>query len=271
VRVVEHTIELEGAPVFYRSASSPGIPVLYLHGIPTSSDDWMGLLERTGGIAPDLPGFGRTSKAGHLDYSLKGHADFLERFLVEIGTTRVKLVAHDWGAGGGLTFAQRHPDAIERIVLIDALPLLDGFHWHRLARNLRRPGVGELLMGALTRRQLARLLRRGSVHPDTTWPEDAVARVWEQFDQGTQRAILRLHRSSDERTLAAAGEALPTLTAPALVVWGDRDPWLEARFAHAYATRLPNAEPARIADAGHWPWRDAHAVADRIVEFHDAP
>jgi hypothetical protein len=40
VRVDEHTIEVAGAPVFYRSAPSPaGTPALYLHGVPTSSDD----------------------------------------------------------------------------------------------------------------------------------------------------------------------------------------------------------------------------------------
>jgi pimeloyl-ACP methyl ester carboxylesterase len=61
VRVDEHTIEVAGAPVFYRSAPNPaGAPPLYLHGVPTSSDDWVTLLARTGGVAPDLIGFGRS-------------------------------------------------------------------------------------------------------------------------------------------------------------------------------------------------------------------
>jgi pimeloyl-ACP methyl ester carboxylesterase len=59
VRVDEHTINLDESPVFYRSAEAPDVPVLYLHGIPTSSDDWIEFLARTGGIAPDLIGFGR--------------------------------------------------------------------------------------------------------------------------------------------------------------------------------------------------------------------
>src|SRR5207302_397237 len=99
-----------------------GTPPLYLHGVPTNSDDWIPFLELTGGIAPDLIGFGRSAKAGNLDYSMDGHADFIERFLAQLEVDRVNLVVHDIGAAGGLVFAQRHPDRVERIVLINALP-----------------------------------------------------------------------------------------------------------------------------------------------------
>ena len=45
VRVDEHTIYLDESPVFYRrSAEVPDVPALYLHGIPTSSDDWVEFL-----------------------------------------------------------------------------------------------------------------------------------------------------------------------------------------------------------------------------------
>jgi pimeloyl-ACP methyl ester carboxylesterase len=261
VRVEEHTIDLAGAPVFYRTAPYSDVPTLYLHGVPTSSDDWTGFLERTGGIAPDLPGFGRTTKAGHLDYTLEGHADFLEHLLAELEVDEVALVAHDWGAGAGLTFAQRHPDRITALVLCNALPLLSGWRWPHVAQWLRVPGVGELMMGATTRRVLARTLRRAD-----TWSDAAIASVWEQFDQGTQRATLRLIRSLDERGLAAAGGELATLDMPALVIWGERDPWLAPAFADAYGARLPNAEVTKLA-GGHWPWLDDPSVVERVVAF----
>ena len=68
MRVDEHTFHLDDSPVYYRSAEAPGVPKVYLHGIPTSSDDWLEFLGRTGGLAPDLIGFGRSGKGGHLDY-----------------------------------------------------------------------------------------------------------------------------------------------------------------------------------------------------------
>jgi pimeloyl-ACP methyl ester carboxylesterase len=266
VRVDEHTITLDEAPVFYRAAPSAGAPVLYLHGVPTSADDWTPFLERTGGIAPDLPGFGRSSKAGHLDYSIDGHASFVEQLLAELGVDRVKVVAHDWGAAAGLAFAQRHPDRVERLVLCNALPLLDGFRWHRLARAWRRPVLGELLMGSTTKWLLARTLRRGCVDPGS-WPPARIAAVWEQFDQGTQRAILRLHRATPEAKLVEAGASLNALDVAALVIWGERDPWFPVELAGAYAARLSNATTELVADAGHWPWLDQPSVVDRVAAF----
>jgi pimeloyl-ACP methyl ester carboxylesterase len=266
VRVDEHTTEIAGAPVFYRSAASSPTPVLYLHGIPTSSDDWTPFLEKTGGIAPDLLGFGRSAKGGHLDYSIAGQADFVESFLSELEIDSVRLVVHDWGAGAGLVFAERHPERIERLVILNALPLFDGFQSDRLARVWRRPVLGELLMGSIPRWMLARRLRAGAAHPDA-WPDDRVAAVWEQFDQGTQRAILRLHRSTDESALAALGDGLARIRAPALISWGERDPWLGAGLADGYGERLPNSVVELVPDAGHWPWLDQPAVIDRIATF----
>jgi pimeloyl-ACP methyl ester carboxylesterase len=266
VPVDEHTITLGQSPVFYRSAPAHGVPSLFLHGVPTSSEDWTAVLERAGGIAPDLIGFGRSAKAGNLDYSMAGHADFLEQLLEELGVDRVKLVAHDWGAGGGLAFAQRHPERIDRIVLCNALPLLEGFHWQGLARVWRRPVLGELVMGSVNRRLLLRHLRHGCVRDDVFSPA-RIAAAWEQFDQGTQRAILRLHRATGEADLARAGAHLDRLEMPALVVWGARDPWLPAALGEAYAARLPHAELAPVADAGHWPWLEQSSAAERIATF----
>jgi pimeloyl-ACP methyl ester carboxylesterase len=94
---------------------------------------------------------------------------------------------------------------------------------------------------------------------------DAMAR---DFDQGTQRAILSLYRSAPPEALAAAGARLGTLTCPALVVWGDRDPYVPARFADLYAAALGgSAEVRHLPDAGHWPWLDRPDVVDAVAGF----
>ena len=266
--VDEHTIELAGSPAFYRTASGPDVPPLYLHGVPTSSDDWIPFLERTGGVAPDLIGFGRSGKAGHLDYSIDGLADFVQLLLSELEIDRVKLIVHDWGAPVGLAFAQRHPDRVERIVIINGVPVFgaDGVRWHWLERLWPRPVIGELVMGSITRRMLARMLRGGSARPES-WTADRLAAVWDQFDQGTQRAILRLWRSADATELAGRGDSLASLRARSLVLWGEADPWLPAALGDAYAQRLPNATVDRVPSAGHWPWMDQPAVVEQVASF----
>jgi pimeloyl-ACP methyl ester carboxylesterase len=281
VDVEEHTIELGGAPVFYRTAGAgsgargarpePGArpapePVLYLHGSPTSSDDWVEMLARTGGIAPDLPGFGRTTKAGNLDYSLNGHADFIEWLLSELHVDRVKLVAHDWGAGGGLVFAQRHPERVAKLALVDALPLMPEFEYGRVGKVWRVPALGEFAVGSVTRGLMKRALKRATANPEV-WTPERLATIYNQFDQGTQRAVLRLHRAAGPHQLAAAGLELGELNMPALILWGELDRWFEPRWAEAYGERLTHATVRRIPDAGHWPWLERPEAADALAEF----
>ena len=73
------------SPLFWRSADGGEPPVLYLHGVPTSSDDWVAFLQRTGGLAPDLPGFGRSGKRGDGDFTMPGYERFVEDFLDHAG------------------------------------------------------------------------------------------------------------------------------------------------------------------------------------------
>lgn len=266
MHVDEHTIEVAGAPVFYRRAAADGTPVVYLHSAPTSSDDWLGALQHGGGLAPDLLGFGRSGKGGHLHYTLPAYVDFLTGFLAAVQIDRLALAGHGWGGAIALAFAQRHPERVRRLVITDAVPLLPGFSWPAPVRRVLRPGLGELWMGALSQRRLAKLLRSGAADPGA-WSEERVAAVWAQFDQGTQRAFLRLHRSIDPAGLAAAGTELERVTTPALVVTGERDPWVAPAFAEAYAQRLPHAKLHRVAGAGHWPWLDQPAVLERIGAF----
>ena len=238
---------------------------LYVHGVPSNCDEWTEFLRRGGGLAVDLPGFGRSGKPGYLKYTIEEYDRFIERFLDELGVERVRLVVHDWGAVA-LAFAQRLPERVERLVVINAVPLLAGYRWHRTARVWRTPGLGELAMGSTSRFTL-RLASRESNATPGPMPEDWLDSVLEHFDQGTQRAILRLYRSSPSAVLAAAGVRLTAIDAPALVVWGRRDPYIPARFGREYARALSHAELLELDDAGHWPWLDRPDVIDRVVEF----
>jgi pimeloyl-ACP methyl ester carboxylesterase len=271
--VSDHDGELDGLPVFWRTAPAPpdvtGVAVpVYLHGVPDSSELWRAFLERTGGVAPDLPGFGRSGKPGSLSYTLDEYDRFVERFLDQLGLERVSLVMHDWGAVG-LAFAQRLPERVERIALVDAVPLLPGYRWHRTARIWRAPVLGELAMGTTNRFVLRLLSREGNATPGPM-PDEWIEGVLAHFDQGTQRAILRLYRSSPPETLAAAGENLGRLDVPALIVWGIEDPYIPARFAGEYALALPRGELLELAGAGHWPWLDRPEALERIVDFVNA-
>jgi pimeloyl-ACP methyl ester carboxylesterase len=253
VEIAERSVEVAGLHVHYRQAGDA--PILYLHGVPTHSYDWIPFLERYGGIAPDLPGFGRSAKPGDFDYSIQGYDRWLEAFTDEVGLDRFSLVVHDWG-GVGLAFAQRFPERVERLVLFSTVPLLPGFHWHRVARAWRTPVLGELVMGFTTRWGLRRSM-----------PRELADSAWERFDHGTQRAILRLYRSSPTGALPRAGERLGELKAPALILWPKDDPYIAADFGQRYADALGGEVDLELVEGGHWTWHARPELVDRMGAF----
>jgi pimeloyl-ACP methyl ester carboxylesterase len=244
---MRHEAVIDGTLVSWLQASDE--PILYVHGVPDSAEVWTPFLERTGGIAVDLPGFGRSGKGADWPYSLAGYAAFLPAFLDHLGIDSVRVVAHDWG-GVALTLGPR----IERLVAIDVLPLLPGHRWPPIARAWRTPVVGELTMGLTGRTMLRRVGGLSREHAD---------QVLRHFDHGTQRAILKLYRSARENVAA-----LDAVTAPALVVWGERDPYLGPSWAERIAAALGGETRVEIVpEAGHWPWLDRPEIL-QIAQDH---
>ena len=243
--------------------------MILVHGNPTHSEDWLPILERMRGpaIALDLPGFGRSDRPSpeDFDYSMHGYAGFIERALEALGVGEYSLAVHDWGSLA-LIGAQRDPARLKRLVVINAVPLLAGYRWHRTARVWRRRGLGELSNRIWSRRALDLGLRE-SRGDWSRHPPEFVDLIWDHFDAGTFRAVLWLYRSASEEELARAGEQLGRLRCPALVVWGLKDRYLPARFGRAYAEALPDAELIELPESGHWPWRDQPSVIPRIVSF----
>ena len=215
---------------------------LYVHGVPSNSDVWAPFLERTGGIAVDLPGFGRSGKRGDLDYSIAGYARFLRSFLELVEVEDVRLVMEDWGACA-LGWAQEEPERVRRLVLIDAVPLMAGYRWHRVARAWRMPFVGEMAMGL-------------SIKPRAAAVDPAVARRHRRRPPrpGTQRAILRLYRWADPERRPRPARGSATSRRPRSSS-GARTTRTSRSARHGYAAMLGGEVELDIRPgAGHWPW-----------------
>lgn len=265
-KVEELTLVVDGVRVFYRRVPGEGVPAVYCHGNPTSSEDWLPFLLRSGpAVAIDLPGWGRSQRPAGFDHTMHGLAAFLGRCREELGIGEHDLVVHDWGALA-LIGAQHDPAAVRRLAVINSVPLLPGYRWHWIARLWRRRGVGELLNATTTRASLALLLRQARAG-HAPMPPEFVDMIWRHWGPETGRAVLQLYRDADPPRLAAAGEELGRIEAPALVVWGEQDPYIPAEFGRRYAERLPRGDYAGYAGAGHWPWIDDPSVVDRVLGF----
>ena len=106
-----------------------GAPVLLLHGNPTSSWLWRGIiphvLDENRAIAPDLIGMGDSEKLdnpGSDSYRFVEHRDYLNGLLDQIlPDEKVVLVIHDWGSALGFDWARRNPDRVRGICFMEAI------------------------------------------------------------------------------------------------------------------------------------------------------
>lgn len=260
---------IAGIPTFVRSKAGDGVPTVFVHGNPTHSGDWVPFMAALDGpsLAFDLPCFGRSGRPGPECFAadMDSYAGFVAAAIAELVVGPHNLVVHDWGTVG-LIAAQRHPELVRRLVVINAVPLSGGYHWHWVARVWRRRGLGELLNRTTTRPALALLLRQA--RPGfAAMPDDFVDAIWEHWDPAMTAAILRLYRSADPTALAAAGVGLGRLGGPALVIWGTADPYIGVEHARELTARLPAAELLEVEGAGHWPWIDRPELVGRVARF----
>lgn len=151
------TIDVLDSAMYYeeRGAAGGGIPFVFLHGNPTSSHLWRGVLPRIAGVdegrvrilAPDLIGMGRSGKPGGA-YRFADHARYLDAWFDALGLDEAVLVGQDWGGALAFDRAARHPERVRGITFMETI--LRPMTWDEFpsaARSrfeaLRTQGVGE--------------------------------------------------------------------------------------------------------------------------------
>ena len=133
-----------------------GLPVVFLHGNPTSSYLWRNvipLVEPAGRcLAPDLVGMGDSGKAPGGAYRFADHARYLEAWFEALGLTGdVTLVVHDWGSALGFDWAHRHPSRVRALVYMEAIVRpVSWSEWPETARKIfqamRTPAGEEMVL-----------------------------------------------------------------------------------------------------------------------------
>jgi pimeloyl-ACP methyl ester carboxylesterase len=243
--------------------------IVFLHGNPGSSEDWSDLMREAGdfgrAIAPDMPAYGKSERPRSFEYSVSGYARFLDGILSALGIDRVHLVLHDFGGPWGMQWAADHPSRIASLTLIN-VGVVPGFRWHRLAKIWRTPVVGELFQAAATRGAFKALLNGENPKP---FPDAFLNRMFDDADWGLKRAVLALYRATPDLSTLSQQQAavLKPLGLPALVLWGDSDPYVPVKFAEVQQQYF-KADTHILHGAGHWPMVDEpERVRDLMIPF----
>ena len=255
--------------IAYREAmpegAESGAPVVLVHGFPESSRMWVPLMEALAAagrrsIAPDLYGLGDSGDDGPATY--ERNVEAFSGLLATLDLDLVALVVHDWGGFIGLTWACKHPDAVEALVLSDTGFFADG-KWHGMAEAIRGE-QGEQIVAAIDREGFAALLRTG----DAPFSDEDIEAYWRPFeDDRGQRTTLEFYRSMDFEKLAPYQAKLGELDVPALLLWGAEDQFAPIASAKRFERELPHTRLVAL-DAGHFVFDEQpERCGEEVVRF----
>jgi 2-hydroxymuconate-semialdehyde hydrolase len=261
-RSVTDELTVRGARIRVRVSGDPAHPpVLMLHGIGRSLEDWDPQHDRLAAdhrvISADLPGFGLSEPMpGRV--TLAGLADGVLATVDALGERRpLHVMGNSLGGAVALRMLAGQPARIATLTLVNSAGF--GQEVALALRILAVPGLGRPLLGRIDERaayRIERSLFHDRAHVTRERVELALrvaarphnARVFLETarELGTFRGI----RARWRETLLGQVAAHPR---PALIVWGDRDLILPASHLAAARAAFPQAETHLFPDTGHMP------------------
>jgi pimeloyl-ACP methyl ester carboxylesterase len=278
--VAHRTVTIDGLDIFYREAGPrEARTVLLLHGFPTSSHMFRGLIPHLAGpyhvVAPDLPGFGfsEAPPREQFQYSFANLALTIGAFTEAVGLHRFALYIFDYGAPVGLRLALAHPERITAIISQNGNAYEEGLSegWNPIQQYWKEPtpqhraALKSFLAPEATKWQYT----HGVADTSRVAPESYTLDAALLARPGNEEIQLDLFLDY------ASNVALyPTFQAyfrakhpPVLAVWGRNDPFFLPAGAEAFRRDTPNAE-VHLFDTGHFALEThAREIGATIIEF----
>ena len=248
-----------------------GEPIVLIHGLGATKQEFLPTVPalapgfRT--IAIDLPGFGDSDKPFPAGYDARFFARWVRALLDALGLDRTHLLGHSMGGRVALEVGMRHPDRIDRLVLMTpSLAWLSAPSWAPALR-LVRPELGILQPApkGFVEGVIKRLVPQADHH--------FVAPALDEFLRSylTPRGRVAFYAAARNIALERPDRfwaGLEALSPEALFIWGRRDGLVPIGFARHVRNRLPAAQHCEL-DCGHVPQLERpgqlHAAITRFL------
>lgn len=266
------TLSYRGHTLFYR-VDGRGPPLLAVHGYPLSSWDysrvWSALTERFTVIAPDLLGFGFSSKPRDERYSIADCADQCEALLATLGVDSTHLVSFDLGTAVAQELLARGA-ALRSVSFLNG-SLFPEVYRPRWIQHLLRSPLGPVVGPRLPRKAVQRAIQ-GTFGPHTRRTQqelDAFSSIIEERD-----GLAITHKLNelifDRRTHRDRWvRAMQQTRVPLRLINGPADPNSGAHMMQRYRALIPGPDIVSVGEhIGHWPLFEAPAVAAAAIIAH---
>ena len=226
--------------------------ILFFHGFGSSLhtwEAWASALESTYRVVRfDLPGNGLSDPDPTGDYSDERSLQLFLAVMDSLGLAKAGIAGHSIGGRLAWTFAARHPERVERLVLVApdgfASP---GFEYGRAADV---PASLALMRYMLPKPLLTMSLEPAYADPTVMTPALATRYHEMMLAPGARQAMLARMRQT---VLTDPVPQLRGIQAPTLLIWGKQDAMIPFANADDYLGALPNARLSALPGVGHVP------------------
>ena len=252
--------------------------IVLLHGFPEFWFGWRLQIEPLVAagfrvVVPDTRGYNLSWKPeGFEAYAVELLAADIRGLIEERGAKSALLVGHDWGGSIAWITAMNHPEVVERLAILNAA------HPRRLQEGLRNPnqlrkswyffffavpGLPEDVVHARDWHFFRHFLHDANP-PYTPQELERYVEAWSQ--PGAAAGMINYYRASVRQSQKEAAAKLRPVSAPTLVIWGERDSYLGPELAEPDRDDVPNLDRVeRLPDASHWVHHDAAERVDRTA------
>lgn len=254
-------INLDGILVYVEDLNSSSDKVItFIHGFGGSTYSWRNNKQYFAEngfrvILMDLKGFGLSQKGVNLDYSHGSQADLVKGVLDYLQVRNTILVGHSMGGNIATVLTQKYPDMVTKLVLVDAA--VNDSAYPGISKAL---GVfpfqnwAEIIANAyFTKDRFESLLQSAYLKSDFV-TEDILDNYYRPLKiKGWQGTLVGIIRDSSQNTLPGS---LSTLTKPTLILWGDKDPWINISKGTDLNAKIVNSAFIKIDNSGHLPMEE---------------
>jgi len=257
--------------LFHRKKGDTGEPLIILHGLYGSGDNWMSIAQVLSGkyqvYLIDQRNHGRSPHADDMSYDML--AEDLNEFIDSHDLKNVNIIGHSMGGKAAMWFAAKHPDKIKKLVIVDVAPGTYG---------LSSPSVEthKKIIGALKSTDPSKVQNRKELNMqfakmiDNLQLRMFLLKNIERKDDGTYR--WRINIESIEQNIISIMSSIPdtdiTINTPALFLKGEMSDYITEKDFPLIRKIFSKSEIITIPNAGHWLHaRQPKLFVEKTLEF----
>ena len=270
---------VNGVRLHYVEAGD-GPTVVLLHGFPDFWYGWRHQIPALAGagfrvLAPDMRGYNLSDKPkGIRSYRHEAVADDISGLIRHAGGGPAAVAGHDWGGFVAWYVRMRHPELVNRLIVLNAPHPGAWFREIRRPRQLIRswyqfffqlPRLPEAWIRARDFALLRSVLRHDSARRDAFTEADIGRYVAAMAQPGALTATLNYYRAAMRRNPFRLLREVRRIDAPTLLIWGEKDRYLGPWLTHDLRGWAPNLRVECLPDASHWVMADEPERVNRLM------